>query len=202
MVTVWGRVNSINVQKVLWALVELNVPYRRIEAGREFGVVTTPEYRRMNPNGLVPTIEDGDLVLWESNAIVRYLYAKYGPPRTPERQAAADKWMDWTTSRVQPPMRTLFWGWIRPGPEGRDLAALEAARIQTADVLTIADDLLATQSYVAGAEFTMGDIPLGCFVNRWYALPVERPPRVHLEAWYGRLQERAGFREHVMLPLR
>ena len=202
MVTVWGRVNSINVQKVMWALVELGVPHRRLDAGREFGVVATPEYRRMNPNGLVPTVQDGDLVLWESNAIVRYLYAKYGPSRTPEQQAAADKWMDWTTSRVQPPMRPLFWGWIRTAPEERDLAALEAARVQAAEVLAIADEALATQPCIAGAEFTMGDIPLGCFVNRWYQLPIERPTRVHLEAWYARLQARPGYRDHVMLPLR
>lgn len=202
MVTVWGRVNSINVQKVMWALAELGIPHRRIDAGMEFGVVTTPEYRRMNPNGLVPTVQDGDLVLWESNAIVRYLYAKYGPSRIPERQAVADKWMDWTTSRVQPPMRTLFWGYVRTAPERRDTAALDAARTQTAEVLAIADEALASQPYVAGDECTMGDIPLGCFVNRWYQLPIERPARVHLAAWYERLQARPGYREHVMVPLR
>jgi glutathione S-transferase len=202
MVTVWGRVNSINVQKVMWALAELGVPHRRIDAGREFGVVTTPEYRRMNPNGLVPTVQDGDLVLWESNAIVRYLYLQYGPSRAPAQQAVADKWMDWTTSRVQPPMRTLFWGHVRTAPERRDTAALDAACGQAADVLAIADEVLATQPHIAGEAFTMGDIPLGCFVNRWYQLPIDRPPRPHLAAWYERLQARPGFREHVMLPLR
>jgi glutathione S-transferase len=202
MVTVWGRINSINVQKVMWALAELGVPSRRIDAGMEFGIVTTPEYRRMNPNGLVPTVQDGDLVLWESNAIVRYLYAQYGPSCTPGQRAVADRWMDWTTSRMQPPMRTLFWGWVRTAPERRDLSALEAARAQTADVLAIADGVLATQPFLAGAEFTMGDIPLGCFANRWFQLPIERPERVHLAAWYERLRERPGYREHVMVPLR
>lgn len=179
MVTVWGRVNSINVQKVMWALAELGVPHHRIDAGREFGVVTTPEYRRMNPNGLVPTLQDGSLVLWESNAIVRYLYAKYGPSRSVAQQAIADKWMDWTTSRVQPPLRTLFWGYVRTAPERRDAA----------------------QPYLAGGELTMGDLPLGCFVNRWFQLPIERPPHPHLAAWYGRLQARTAYREHVMVPL-
>ncbi len=201
MVTVWGRVNSINVQKVMWALAELGVPHHRIDAGREFGVVTTPEYRRMNPNGLVPTLQDGSLVLWESNAIVRYLYAKYGPSRSVTQQAIADKWMDWTTSRVQPPLRTLFWGYVRTAPERRDAAALAAARTQGADVLAIADAALAAQPYLAGGELTMGDLPLGCFVNRWFQLPIERPPHPHLAAWYGRLQARTAYREHVMVPL-
>jgi glutathione S-transferase len=202
MVTVWGRVNSINVQKVMWALTELGVPHRRIDAGREHGVVTTPEYQRMNPNGLVPTVQDGELVLWESNAIVRYLYAEYGPSRTAGQLAVADKWMDWTSSRVHPPMRTLFWGHVRTPPERRDAAALEAARTQAAEVLAIADGALTSQAYLAGPDFTMGDVPLGCFVNRWYQLPIERPPRPHLAVWYERLQARPGFREHVMLPLR
>jgi glutathione S-transferase len=156
----------------------------------------------MNPNGLVPTVQDGDLVLWESNAIVRYLDAQYGPSRTPAQRAAGDKWMDWTSTRVQPPMRTLFWGLVRTPPERRDAAALEAARIQAAEVLAIADEALASQAHLAGPEFTMGDIPLGCFVNRWYQLPIERPPLPRLAAWYERLQARPGFREHVMLPLR
>ena len=202
MVTVWGRVNSVNVQKVMWALAELGVPHRRIDAGMELGVVTTPEYRRMNPNGLVPTVQDGDLVLWESNAIVRYLYAKYGPSRSAEQRAVADKWMDWTTNRVQPPMRTLFWGYVRTAPERRDTGALDAAGTQTADVLAIADEALASQPYLAGDECGMGDIPLGCFVHRWYQLPIERPARLHLAAWYERLQTRPGYREHVMVPLR
>src|SRR5262249_56026508 len=117
MVTVWGRTNSVNVQKVMWALAELQVAHRRIDAGMAFGVVDTPEYRKLNPNGLVPTLEDGDLVLWESNAIVRYLYAQYGPSQSAAQRAAADKWMDWTTGRITPPLRVIFWGCIRtPAP--------------------------------------------------------------------------------------
>src|SRR5262245_54340390 len=201
MVTVWGRTNSINVQKVMWALAELSVPYHRIDAGGEFGVVGTPEYRRMNPNALVPTVRDGDLIMWESNAIVRYLYAKYGPPRPAEHRAVADKWMDWTANRVQAPLRTLFWGYVRTLPERRDATALEAARAQAAGVLAIADDALSAQPYLAGGELTMGDIPLGCYMNRWFQLPIERPSHPHLAAWYGRLRGRSGYREHVMVPL-
>src|SRR5262249_57809789 len=126
------------------------------------GIAGTSEYRRLNPNGLVPTIQDGDLVLWESNAIVRYLSARYGAPQTLQARAVADQWMDWTTSRVQPPLRTLFWGYVRTPPERRDVEALEAARTQAASVLKIADDALAAQEYLVGPDLTMGDIPLGC----------------------------------------
>jgi glutathione S-transferase len=201
MVKVWGRINSINVQKVMWAIAELGVPCERVDAGRQFGIVDTAEYRRLNPNGLVPTIEDGDVVLWESNAIVRYLYARYGSPESPEQRAAADKWMDWTSNRVQPPLRALFWGYIRTPPEQRDHAAVESARVQAIEVLRIADAVLAEQAYLGGAELTLGDIPLGCFVNRWYQLPIERPRLAGIEAWYERLQARPGYREHVMVPL-
>jgi glutathione S-transferase len=201
MVKVWGRINSINVQKVMWAIAELGVPCERVDAGRQFGVVDTAEYLRLNPNGLVPTIEDGDLVLWESNAIVRYLSARSGSPESPAQRAAADKWMDWTSNRVQPPLRTLFWGYVRTPPEQRDHAALESARVQAIEVLRIADAVLAEQPYLGGAELTPGDIPLGCFVNRWYHLPIERPRLAGIEAWYERLQARPGYREHVMVPL-
>jgi len=201
VVKVWGRINSINVQKVMWALAELDVPCERIDAGRQFGVVDTVEYRRLNPNGLVPTIEDGDLVLWESNAIVRYLFAQYGPPESPAQRAVADKWMDWTSNRVQPPLRPLFWGYVRTPPEQRDHTALEAARVQAIEVLRIADTVLTGQAYLAGGHLTLGDIPLGCFVNRWYHLPIERPRLAGIEAWYERLQARPGYREHVMVPL-
>lgn len=201
MLKIWGRVNSVNVQKVMWAIAELKIPHERVDAGMQFGVVNTPEYRKLNPNGRVPTIEDGDLVMWESNACVRYLYAKYGPPRTPEQRAPADKWMDWTSSTVHPPLTTLFWGYIRTPPEKRDPAALGAARNQAAEVLRIADAALSSQPYVAGADLTMGDIPLGCFVNRWFQLPIERPELKNLASWYERLEARPSFKQHVMIPL-
>ncbi len=201
MLKIWGRVNSVNVQKVMWAVAELKIPYERIDAGMQFGVVNTPEYRKLNPNARVPTIEDGALVMWESNACVRYLYAKYGPPRTPVQRAPADKWMDWVSSTVHPPLTTLFWGHIRTPPEKRDPAALETARKQAAEVLKIADAALSSQPYMAGADLTMGDIPLGCFVNRWFQLPLERPELRHLAAWYERLKARPPFQQHVMMPL-
>jgi glutathione S-transferase len=201
MLKIWGRVNSINVQKVMWAVAELRIPHERVDAGMQYGVVNTPEYRKLNPNGRVPTIEYDGFVLWESNVIVRYLYAKHGPRRTLEEGYAAEKWMDWATSTVAAPMTPLFWQLIRTPPEKRDGAAVAAALKQAGDVFKIADDALAAQPYMSGREFGMGDIPFGCFVYRWYALPMERPAHANLTRYYERLKSRPGYKQHVMLPL-
>jgi glutathione S-transferase len=201
MLKVWGRVNSINVQKVMWTVAELGIPHQRTDAGMQFGVVNTPEYRAMNPNGRVPTIDYDGFVLWESNVIVRYLYAKHGPVRTLEEGYAAEKWMDWTTSTLAAPMTTIFWQLVRTPPEKRDAAAVEAATKLAGETFKIADDLLGSQSYMSGRELSMGDIPFGCFVNRWMNLPVARPAHANLAKYYERLKSRAAFRQHVMIPL-
>ena len=201
MLKIWGRVNSINVQKVMWAVTELRIPHERVDAGMQYGVVNTPEYRKLNPNGRVPTIEYDGFVLWESNVIVRYLYAKHGPRRTLEEGYGAEKWMDWTTSTVAAPITPIFWQLIRTPPEKRDGAAVEVAIKQAGDVFKIADDALASQPYLSGREFGMGDIPFGCFVYRWYAMPIERPAHANLSRYYERLRSRPGYQKHVMLPL-
>jgi glutathione S-transferase len=205
MLKLWGRINSINVQKVLWALAELNVPYERTDAGLQFGVVNEPFYRRMNPNGRVPTIEDDGFVLWESNAIVRYLSAKHGAgvlwPNDPRQRADADRWMDWTTSTVAPALTPVFWGLIRTPPEKRNMASIEAEAEKVGQAFQVLEQSLEGRDHVAGKGFTMGDIPLGTFVHRWYALAVKRPKLPRVEAYYERLQERAPYRKHVMLPL-
>ena len=201
MLKIWGRTNSINVQKVMWAVGELGIPHQRIDAGMAFGVVNTPEYRAMNPNGRVPTIDYDGFILWESNVIVRYLYAKHGPVRTLEAGYGAEKWMDWCATTVAAPLTQLFWGWIRTPPEKRDSAALDAALKQASDVFAIADAQLSKTPYIAGAGFSMGDIPLGCFVHRWMNLPVERPAQPNLAKYYQRLLVRAPYQQHVALPL-
>ena len=205
MLKLWGRINSINVQKVLWALEELKVPYERTDAGLQFGVVNEPFYRKMNPNGRVPTIEDDGLVLWESNAIVRYLSAKHGAgtlwPDDPRQRADADRWMDWTTSTVAPAITPVFWGLIRTPPEKRDLKAIDEGAKKLADAFQVLEQSLEGRDHVAGKSFTMGDIPLGTFVYRWYALEVKRPRLAKVEAYYQRLQQRPAYKKHVMLPL-
>ena len=205
MLVVWGRANSVNVQKVLWCCAEMGLAYERKDAGGPFGIVNTPEYRRMNPNGLVPTIVDDDLVLWESHAIVRYLAARHSPgglcPADQKARAVADQWMDWHVSTLWPALRPLFLGLIRTPPEQRDLAGIESARKKCAEALEMLDHRLTATEYVAGDTFTMADIALGCGVWRWMALPIERPSLPSAQRWFDMLARRPAFKEIVMQPL-
>lgn len=205
MLEIWGRTNSINVQKVMWAVGEIGLDHVRHDAGGAFGVVNTPDYARMNPNRLVPTIRDGDLILWESHAIVRYLAAKYDAgglwPVDPAERADGDRWMDWMANALNAPMRPVFWGLIRTPPEQRDHDAIAAGAAELAKAFAILDAALARRTFVGGGRFTMGDIPVGCATYRYFALDIERPALPNLTAWYERLVERPAYREHVMLPL-
>jgi glutathione S-transferase len=204
MLRIWGRTNSVNVKKAMWCVQELGLQYERIDAGMQFGVVNTPEYRKMNPTGLVPTIDDDGFVLWESHSIVRYLCAKHSAgnlwPTDLRARADAERWMDWAFS-FQGAMRNVFWGLIRTPPEKRDAKAIAEGCKKSAELAGILDKVLATRPYVAGAAFTMGDIPIGCEVQRWMRVPIERPALPGLQAWFDRLLSRAPFRQHVDLPL-
>ncbi len=204
MVRIWGRTNSSNVQKVLWAADEVGAKYERIDAGGAFGVVKEPKYLAMNPNALVPTIEDGDLVLWESHTIVRYLAAKYGRSTLwiddPGKRALAEKWMDWGFT-LGGPNGPLFWGYVRTPPDKRDPAALEAARLKAIELWAIVDSQLANQPYIAGKDFSIGDIGLGVFVHRWHQFPIERGDLPNLAGYYERLKARPAYARHVALPL-
>jgi len=204
MLRIWGRTNSVNVKKALWCAEELGLKYERIDAGMQFGVVNTPEYRAMNPMGRVPTIDDDGFVLWESHTIVRYLCARHSAgnlwPTDLQLRASAERWMDWAFS-FQAAMRDVFWGLIRTPPEKRDAKAIEAGCRQSAELAAMLDANLAGRPYVAGANFTMGDIPIGCEVQRWLRVPIERPSLPHLEAWFKRLRERAPFVRIVDQPL-
>ena len=205
MIKIWGRTDSSNVQKVLWCCDELGIPYQRIDIGGQFGGNQAKPYLDMNPNGLIPTIEDGGFVLWESNSIVRYLDDKYGHgkllPSTPEGRAGANRWMDWQLTTLLPANVPLYWGYIRTPAEKRDLVVLENSRQAAIKVWKILDDHLAKNSYAAGDSFTMGDIPLGVWAHRWFNLPIERPEMPNVKAWYERLGQRPPYRTHVMLPL-
>jgi glutathione S-transferase len=203
---IWGRHTSINVQKVLWACDELSLAPERVDVGGTFGGLDTPEFLRLNPNGRIPVLEDGDFVLWESNSIVRYLAATHGRgglcPATDAARADAERWMDWQLCHVLPSMVTLFWGLVRTPAEQRDAKAIEHARRTVEAAWRLLDTHLAGRSFILGAPFTMADIPLGAFAYRWLALPLERPSLANLAAWYARLCERPAFRNRVMLPLR
>jgi glutathione S-transferase len=204
MLKVWGRTNSVNVKKALWAVEELGLKYERIDAGMQFGVNKTPAYLKMNPTGLVPTIEDDGFTLWESHTIVRYLAAKHGQgtlcPSDLKARADVERWMDWAFT-LQSGMRPVFWGLIRTAPEKRDMKAIEEGRKKCIELLAIPEAALAGKKYVAGERFTMGDIPLGCEVQRWMRVPIERPAFANVQAWFDRLCERPAFRKIVDVPL-
>jgi glutathione S-transferase len=205
MLRIWGRLSSINVQKVVWAADELGLDYERRDAGGAFGIVSTPEYRRMNPNGLVPVIEDDGFVLWESNAIVRYLAAKHGEgalwPRDLQVRAEADRWMDWGITTFIPAMRDAFWQLVRTPAEKRDAQAVEASRAASEKAAAILDAHLAGRAFVAGERFTPGDIVMGVAAHRWLRLPLPREPRPGMERWYASLKARPGAARVLSTPL-
>lgn len=206
MLKIWGRKNSSNVRKALWAAEELGLEYEAINAGGAFGLNNQPEYLAKNPNGVVPMIEDGDFVLWESNAIVRYLVAQYAPdsalcPASPKARAQQDKWMDWTTSTFASPFKTVFWGVLRTPAEQQDWDQINAAKAVIEGLLRIVDQTLASQPYLSGEAFGAGDIPLGSFIYAWFEMPIERTDLPHLKAWYERLQRRPAYRAAVMTAL-
>jgi glutathione S-transferase len=205
MLKIWGRKNSINVQKVLWCCGELGLAYERIDAGMQFGVNNTPEYRAMNPNGLVPTIDYDGFILWESHAIVRYLCGIHALgtlwPGTPRDFAEADRWMEWYNTTLWINLRPVFWELVRVATEKRNMTMVEENRKKLASHFAIVDAHLAKNRYLGGKQFTMGDIPMGVAAFRWFNLPLERPEHRNLEAWYQRICERPAFKQHCMAPL-
>jgi glutathione S-transferase len=205
MLKIWGRTNSINVQKVLWCCAELKLEYDRVNAGGQFGVNNTPEYLAMNPNGLVPTINDDGLVLWESHAIVRYLARKHGAgslwPADEKACADADRWMEWYSTTLWGNLRPVFWNLVRVEAGKRDMKAVEDARRKMAENFKIVENQLSGRQYLAGDTLTMADIPMGVAVHRWFVLPIERPDYPRLGAYYERLKQRPAFAAHCAAPL-
>jgi glutathione S-transferase len=203
MIKIWGRVNSVNVQKVLWCCDELSLPYERIDAGLHFGRNNEPGYLAMNPNGKVPTLEDGDFVLWESNAIIRYLAMQYGAqsglyPAEPRLRASVDRWMDWVLSTLQPVERGVFWGMIRTAPEQRDMAAIQKSADEAGKLWLMVDAHLQGRSFLEADRFTLADIVLGAYCRRFIGLEgIARPETRHLRAWYEGLQSRPAFQRYI-----
>ena len=206
MLKIWGRATSANVMKPLWACDEMGVAYEHEEVGGAFGRTKDPEYLAMNPNSRVPTIVDDGFVLWESNAIVRYLAAKHGKgtlaPTDPQEHADADRWMDWQQTTVLPFMTPIFWGLVRTPEADRKPEVIEAARKEGIAVWGILDARLKGRDFIMGDRLTMADIPLGPQLHRWMNLITDRPAMPNLEAWYGRLLARPAFKKWCgVLPL-
>jgi glutathione S-transferase len=205
MLHIWGRLSSLNVRKVVWAAQEVGVPFTRSDAGMAFGVVNTPAYRALNPNGQVPTLKDGELLLWESNVIVRYLCARYAPdtlyPQDLAQRFDAERWMDWQQTTFNGPGGPAFVQWIRTAPEQRNAATIAKSVAATEPLLALLDAHLSHQAFMAGAHFSMADIPLACDVHRWLGLPQPRPQWPHLERWFHAIMQRPAIRGVLDLPL-
>jgi len=205
MLTVLGRNNSSNVQKVTWCLEELGVPYQREDVGGAFGRNRDADYLAMNPNGLIPTVLDEGRVLWESNTILRYLAARYGTgvlwEPDPGRRAEGEKWMDWQLTVLRQPMSPLFKQYVRVPAAERDAELTGRLAREAARAFTLLDAALAKSPFLGGERFTVADIPCGVLAYRWMNLPVERPPLPALADWYGRLETRVPFRKTVMVGL-
>jgi glutathione S-transferase len=205
MLRIWGREDSINVQKVMWLVAELRLKHQRVDIGGQYRGLDTTAYGAKNPNRRVPTIEDDGFTLWESNVIVRYLAAKHSAgrlwPTDLKLRAVADQWMDWQQTTLLTDMRTVFWGLVRTPPEGRDHVAIGAAVESLKLLWARLDGHLEGRRFVAGDDLTVGDIPVGAMCHRYYALPIDRADLANLSSWYNRLKVRPAFQEHVMLPL-
>ncbi len=205
MLQLWGRLSSINVRKVVWAAQEVGVPFTRTDAGGQFGVVNTPDYLRLNPNALVPVLQDGELTLWESNVIVRYLSTQYPGaqllPRTVAQRFEAEQWMDWQQTTTNPAGRTAFIQLFRTAPEQRQPELLRQSVAATEPLMALLDRHLSQRAFMLGDDFTMADIPLGCEVHRWFGLPLPRPAWPHLERWFAVLMQRPAIRSVLDAPL-
>ncbi|MEG3086666.1 glutathione S-transferase family protein [Sphingomonas sp. PB4P5] len=201
MLTIWGRLNSHNVKKVAWAAEEIGLPYVRHDVGGQFGM--DDAYLALNPNALIPTIEDDGVVLWESNAILRYLGSRYSAPLWPADPAAraqADKWMDWQFGYADA-QRDAFINLVRLPADQRDAAAIARSAERCAAMMTLLDVELARQPWLSGDSFGLGDIPMGVYAHSWFTLEIDRPALSHVEEWYRRLQTRDGYASQVMIPL-
>lgn len=205
MIQILGRPNSVNVQKVMWSAAEIGVPVERHDIGGAFGGNNTEDYLSKNPNGIVPTLVDGDFVLWESNSIVRYLSEAHGSapwfPTSVEDRAHCSQWLDWYLTTLHAPMTTIFWQLVRTSAEDRDQAALDAAVVNAGKLWAKLDNHLASRSYVTGDALTMGDVAVGCAAYRWHAVDITRPDLPNLKRWWDDLASRDAYQQHVMLPL-
>lgn len=200
-ITLWGRLSSANVQKAVWALEELELGYRHVPLGGPYKGLDDPAYLAMNPNGLVPTLRDGDLVVWESHAVVRYLAAAYGSgrlfPLDPKERAVVDQWTDWTATTFQPAWISVFWLLVRTPAAQQDAVAIQKAIAATLRCFRMMEERLGRAPYLGGEALTYADIVAGVSMYRWMTMPIERPAMHNLEAWHARLNERPAFRKSV-----
>jgi glutathione S-transferase len=201
MLEILGKASSINVRKVLWTCAELQLPFDRQDWGTGFKATDSPEFLALNPNAMVPVVKDDGFVLWESNTIIRYLANRHADnelyPDTPQPRARVDQWIDWQATDLNKSWSYVFMSLVRHSAQHRDAEMLAAGcREWTRHMAILEEQLTVTDAYVAGAEFTLADIPIGLSVNRWYETPLEHADFPAVRAYYERLSERPGFTSH------
>lgn len=207
MMKLLGRANSSNVMKVIWVLEELGLPYERIDRGGAFGGTDTPAYRAMNPLGLVPSLQDDEVTLFESNAITRYVCNAHAAgtswyPTAPGARGTVEAWQDFQQTALNRPMSAVFLGLVRTAPADRDMAAIGAAAREVDAIWTILDARLAKQPWLAGDQPTLADVAYGPHIHRWLTLPVpNRSDAPNLTAWYQRMLARPAYRTNVAIPI-
>jgi len=206
MLRILGRLSSVNVQKVVWCADELGLKYERVDVGGAFGGNDQADYLAKNPNGLIPVIEDDGFILYESNAIVRYLAAKHAQsgglwPAKLEQRADIDRWMEWQSTGFTPAMLVAFWQLCRTPEDKRDAKAIEASLQKGEKFAAVIDAHLAGRDHVAGATFSPADIVVGCATHRWLGLPAQRQARPNLERWYATLRTRPGAKQVLSQPV-
>ncbi len=201
MLKIWGRANSINVQKAMWTVGELGLEHERIDVAGKFGGLDTPEFGAMNPNRLVPVVQDGDVTVWESNAVIRYLASRYGADSlwcsSPAERALADAWMDWVATTLYPVFIRIFVGLIRTPPSRRNPQLIANSIERTGRIYQHFDACLDGRTHIVGDTLTMGDIPVGATLFRYFTMDIDRPALPNLERVYAALMERPAYREHV-----
>ncbi len=205
MLTVWGRSNAFNVQKVLWLLAELDVPYQHIVIGGSYGSLNTPEFLALNPHGKIPVIDDAGLIVWESHTILRYLAAQYGKshfwPEDAGVRSESDRWLDWFQTSLQPAFLTrVFWAFYRTPEPQRDWTVIQQGIQQTATYLQLLDRQLADRDYLTGSSLSLADIAIGTLLYRYFNVDVERADTPHVAAWYQRLLARPAYQQFVAVP--
>lgn len=204
MLKIWGRRNSINVQKVMWAVGELELAHEHIAAGGSYGGLDTDEFGAMNPHRRVPVIDDDGIIVWESHAIIRYLALKHGNgslwPQNAQTHAHADMWMEWVTADLQPAFIGLFWNYYRTPADKQDPQRVESGIARSNALFELLEHHMECRQFMAGDTLTMGDIPAGAQLYRYFTLDIKRPSLPNVERFYALLQTRQAFREHVMVP--
>jgi glutathione S-transferase len=201
--TLWGRASAFNVQKPLWLLRELGLEFANPQVGGQHGGLDTPEFRALNPHGLIPVLCDGDVVVWESHAVLRYLGARYAPdvlwPADAGERSRVDRWLDWSQSTLQPAFMRLFFGWFRTPEAQRNPVEIKAALEECDRLFARLDAWLDKRPYLAGNDFTLADIPAGTALWRYFEMGVDVPRHANVDAWYARLAQRAAYRDSVMV---